>query len=219
MTRADYAEMVALLRSLLVVLGRAAKGNTGIGGANLTYAIRVVIDNASTGVAVSDLRLCFALATAAGGTLPSMMAVFAAATSTSPRGGAAKTIVAYFAAEAVIQAAAILNATTFTSRDDVDAALVQIGAAFDVVESAAGNALQTDLYRALITLHAATTANLTTQAYPLPRLVTFTMGKTMSALTLAQRLYGDATRAAELAAENQTFNPAFMQMTGRALSA
>jgi prophage DNA circulation protein len=50
-------------------------------------------------------------------------------------------------------------------------------------------------------------------------MVTYTTGTIFSALSLAYRLYGDASRAGALAAENQTFNPAFMQMTGRALSA
>ncbi len=218
MTKADLTEATTVLRTLLAALAKSVSGNTGVAGADFTYAVSVVEAGAPYGVAGSDLAICFARATTAGATLASMLAVYAAAVALTPNGAPGKAVVAYCAAEAVIQAGRILGTTTFTSRTDVDAALAQIDAAFDAVESAAGNSLQTAFYQALVTLHAAVIADLTTRSYPLPQIVTYSFGRTYSALALAQRLYGDASRASELAAENQTFNPAFMQRVGRALA-
>jgi prophage DNA circulation protein len=223
MKKTELTEAATTLKAILVVLRQSAKANLGTPGANLTYAVSVLENDVSAEIAGgtlgADLMECFTLAVAAGATLPSMLAVFTAAGSAEPAGKPALAVAAACQGYAAAAMGRILSASTFTSRDDVDAALNQIGSAFNVVESAAANALQTTLYQSLLTLHAAVTADLTTRSYPLPRLVTYDMGKTFSALSLAQRLYGDASRAGELAAENQTFHPAFMQTTGRALSA
>ena len=53
----------------------------------------------------------------------------------------------------------------------------------------------------------------------LPRMVSYTVGAVMPALTLANRIYADAGRADELAAENKIIHPAFCPREGRALSA
>ena len=60
--------------------------------------------------------------------------------------------------------------------------------------------------------------DLTERGRPLPRYVTFETGLPLPAVVLAHRLYQDAGRADELAAENDAAHPAFMPTAGRALS-
>jgi hypothetical protein len=92
-------------------------------------------------------------------------------------------------------------------------------AAFDAAEVAAADASDTDVYRALVTLHSATVSDLSTRSIPLPNLVTYSFGRSYTALGLAQRLYTDPTRAEQLVGEGKVVHPYFMPPTGRALSA
>lgn len=120
---------------------------------------------------------------------------------------------------AVIQMARALAATDFRSLDAAQVAKAQINAVFAVAEEGAADALDTATYRALVTLHAAVARDLTTRARPLPRIVAYETAGPLPALVLAQRLYGDASRADDLVAENAARAPLFMPPSGRALSA
>ncbi len=73
-------------------------------------------------------------------------------------------------------------------------------------------------YQAPGPLGAAVARDLQARAAPLPRLTTYGFPRGTSSLVLAYRLYGDASRADELRAENAVSNPAFMPATGTALS-
>lgn len=110
------------------------------------------------------------------------------------------------------------TATTFTSRDDVDAAVVDINAAFNPAEENAADAMVLIVYRALISLHAAVTYYLYQTAQPLPQMLSFQFAVTKPTLIQSYRLYADASRADELRAENKVVHPAFSPRTGRALS-
>ena len=223
MTKRSLAEAVAGLRAVLAALREATLSNTSTSGADLTYATNLLAAEAPGRIAAgnvgSAIQNCFTLAIAAGATLAGMTAVYTAADDLVSLSKPAKTILAACKSFAVIAITRIVKATTFTSREDIDSTLVLLSARFASVEAAAGAALLTDLYQALVTLRGAITATLTTASYPLPRLISYSVGSTVSALTLAQRLYGNASRAGELAAENKVFHPAFMPLAGRALSA
>jgi prophage DNA circulation protein len=67
-----------------------------------------------------------------------------------------------------------------------------------------------DVTDALIGLHAAVVRDLNTRAAKLPRTRSFTPSATVPALVLAQRLYGDATRADDIAARNFVRHPGFV---------
>jgi prophage DNA circulation protein len=59
----------------------------------------------------------------------------------------------------------------------------------------------------------------TLRAQQLPRLVNYTRPRRPAALSLAYRLYQDATRASELVALNDAPHPLFMPMRGKVLAA
>ena len=73
-------------------------------------------------------------------------------------------------------------------------------------------------FRAIIELHAAVSFFLIETARPLPRMMTFRFNLPLPSLTIAQKLYYDASRADELRQENKIIHPAFCQLRGRALS-
>ena len=114
--------------------------------------------------------------------------------------------------------ARILAATTFTSSQDVFAAVAQINGAFEAAEEFAADNRDPAAYQALIALHAAVVRDLTTRGASLPALVTYRVARVLTSHALANRLYGDASRCDELRAENKIIHPAFMPPTGTALS-
>lgn len=223
MNKADLTEAATTLTAVLAALSSAAKGNTGTPGANLAYAISSLNENAGSFIAAGAvggaLANCFEITRVAGADLNRMRAVYVATAALVPVGVPGKAIVSASCLFALVEIGRILASTTFTSRDDVDAALQQTNAMFEASELLAGQSRATSLYRAIVTLHAAVTADLTQRSYPLPRLITYGVPKTIGALVLAHRLYGDASRAEQIAATNAVFNPAFMPQAGEVLSA
>lgn len=220
-TKPALAEAVSALRIVLQAL-KGCSTDTGAAGATLLYLSSLLSADAPRKIAgadMADLQACFDAAVAAGATSTTMTSVYTAASALSPSGAPARIVVAYCKSLAVIRMGRIVTAQAFTSRDDIDAALTTIKAAFADVEAAAGNAFQAQLYQALVTLRAAVTATLNDASYPLPELSTYRVGSTVSALVLGQRLYGDAGRALELVENNRVFNPVFMPLAGQALSA
>jgi hypothetical protein len=119
---------------------------------------------------------------------------------------------------ALVQIGKILAATEFDSRQQIDGYIEQINAAFDLAEIVAGDNFDNAVYRALVSLHAAITFDLNSRALPLPRVITFSAPSVLPMLWIANRLYGDADREAELRAENNPVHPAFVPPAIRALS-
>jgi prophage DNA circulation protein len=111
-----------------------------------------------------------------------------------------------------------LTAVAFTSREDVDAVLPEINAAFDQAEEAAADAMALTAYRMLIALHAATTYFLFQTAQPLPQMLDFQFAAVRPTLIQSYRLYADASRADQLRDENKVVHPAFAPRQGQALS-
>lgn len=83
----------------------------------------------------------------------------------------------------------------------------------------AADALEIDTYQSLHGLAGAVANDLDTRAARLPRVRTLTLGANLPASVLAFRLYGDATRAADLIARNDPPCPLFMPTVIEALSA
>ena len=113
----------------------------------------------------------------------------------------------------------VISGMTFTSRQDVEALMLEENNVFAPVEEEAADAMDQMTYRGLISLHAAISYYLTAVARPMPRMVSFAFWKSQATLVAAMKLYYDASRADELRAENKVVHPAFMKPTGRALSA
>lgn len=111
-----------------------------------------------------------------------------------------------------------IAASTLTTRSEAQTTMATIGAAFDRAEEYASDIGDTDVYKSLISLHAATTRDLIRRSSTLPETVVYSLPQSASSLHLANRLYGDATRAEELERENATPHPAFMPARGIALT-
>lgn len=113
---------------------------------------------------------------------------------------------------------AILGETNFRSRQDVDRYKNIVNTTFSTMEEIAADEMDQVIYRSLIELRAGTVYFLIEQARPLPRMLNYRWSYIMSSLAMSYKLYDDAGRADDLRDENKIVHPAFMQLTGKALS-
>lgn len=164
------------------------------------------------------LMTCFRLATSAGITVDWLDKVLEQLVAEEPSELSARAVVQSSILFALAQDGRILAVTEFTSRDDVDAMLERMRDWFDKVKDLAADEMDDPSYRALNNLAGAIIRYLADVARPLPRMVDYELAP-MPALAMAQYIYGDGSRAEELAAEARVVHPAFMPRKVRALSA
>ena len=217
--RVAVAALKAVLDALLASGGDAA-GEAGADLRRLCGALSAdAVDQVQAGTFGTPLRACFAAATAAGATFAGMDRVRAVAQEVAAPDLPVQRVAQTAARFGLVETARILAATTFTSRQDIDAALARVNLAFAPAEDFAAGRFDNAVWRALTSLHAAVVRDLTARARPLPRMVPYSFRTRMPLLTLSNRLYGDAGRAPELLAENRdTVHPLFMPADGRALA-
>lgn len=113
-----------------------------------------------------------------------------------------------------------VSATTYqpTSADDASAMRDSITALLDSEITIAANQGEDGVYVALRTLRQSVVADQDARGSGLASVVTFSFGNTLPALTLANRLYRDATRSDELVAQANPVHPAFCPTSFKALS-
>jgi prophage DNA circulation protein len=213
------AGATTVINALMATLG----GSTGVAGTSLTWSCGQILadlqDEFTTGAFWPDLANCFELARTAGATYAEIDLVRTTAAALTPISPIGIAVQNYSIRMSLVELAQILAATTFVSRDDIDAALDTINAAFCSAEDTAAGAFDTVSYQALISLHAAVAQDLSNREQTLPRIIYYNFQRPLSALYLAQRIYQDASRAGEMVLENQVPNPLFMPLSIRALSA
>lgn len=220
MRKAALNEAVSILQTGLIAL----MSNSPVAS---SAALRQAVGDLSAaapseiqgGTVAGDLFNCFDLAVAAGATAPSMANVRAVALAMTPLYVPGQLLATAMVRFCLIEEAQLIAATTYTSRDDVDAAIEFYGSAFDAAIDYASENNDQDAYMALITLEGTVINFLSLTARPLPQMVSYTFAQRMPALWMAQRLYQDPTRTLELVQENKTVHPLFMQRNIRALSA
>jgi prophage DNA circulation protein len=105
-----------------------------------------------------------------------------------------------------------------TSADDASAMRDSIAALIDNEITIAGNQGEDDVYASLKALRQSVVADLDARGSGLAAIATFNFNATLPALTLANRLYRDATRSDELVAQAAPVHPAFVSTTFKALS-
>ena len=165
-----------------------------------------------------DLTSCFDAVFLNNASFQVIEAVRVSTDALTPTGLPAIAVKNYSMRMCLVEQARVLAATDFTSRQDIDRYFNIITASFnEAIEVAAGN-LDNVAYVALISLFAAVSDDLETRARPLPKMVTYKYPMQRSSLWIAQNLYQDPSRSAELIAENKPIHPLFMPHTGRALS-
>ena len=223
MTKTQIAEAAGFLRQVLAALLSSAAGATTATGADLfrqTGALSAGAEAAITNAALgAPLLGCFDAAYTAGATLTTIGQVRTLILAVAPTGRPAIIVQQTCLRMALVEESKILALTPLVSRQDVDTYLARMNAAFDPAETFAADNRDTAVYRALIALHASVSQDLAARGRPLPKIVTYSFPRAMPALTLANRLYGDGSRANELIQENKPFHPLFMGRTGVALTA
>ena len=120
------------------------------------------------------------------------------------------------AATALAQAASTYQPSSY---QDANAVRFQVTAALDTVILAAGNAGDDSTFNAVRALRAAVAQDLAARGATLQPLMTFNTGAALPALTLANRLYRDGTRADQLVAQVDPVNPLFCPPSFQALAA
>lgn len=107
---------------------------------------------------------------------------------------------------ATLAAARLVAETDWVSRQDAEAAGADALALIDH-EMATSEPISDQVYADMVTLRAAVSEDLRTRAVALPGITTYTPQRTLPALVVAHRLYGDATRADEITVRNNVAHP------------
>ena len=222
MTRSAMLEASGILTRLVAALRDASPGQQGRAGSDLRRAAGALIAGAEkailSGTLGADLLAIFQLATAAGVEFFPMDRIRQKLLTENPAGLPAIAVTQAGVRFALSQMELRLAKMDYVSRDDVDRFLTITNTAFAQAEEAASDQADAVSYRSILALHAAVTRDLTERGRPLPRMVSYSFPRSMPALWLANRIYGDGGEAAQLVAENRPVHPAFMSPTGRALS-
>lgn len=97
-----------------------------------------------------------------------------------------------------------------SSYDDAQAVLATVAGPMEGVITEAGDLGDDQVYVAFQELRTAVVADITDRGASLAPLATVTLPEPLPALVVAQRLYGDASRAEELVARVDPIHPLFM---------
>jgi prophage DNA circulation protein len=221
MQKPDAKEAAPIMQRGIKAL-LAAVPTSGRTGADFRTACGSLIANAAaliqSDAAGPPLIECFDLARQAGATQAQLASVRNETIAETP-----VTVGATMIRDSIVQTCLsaegyVIAATSFTSREDVDALREEMNNVFASVEESAADAMDQMTFRAVIQLHSAVVYFLVQTARPLPRMVSFAFATAMPTLRMAQRLYADGGRADELRDENKVVHPAFAPATGKALS-
>ncbi|MGR3753226.1 DNA circularization protein [Edwardsiella anguillarum] len=104
-----------------------------------------------------------------------------------------------------------------TSRDEAEAITQRVSVQLDTALILAGDRAEDGMYGGLLAVRSSFLATMSDRASGLSELIQVTMAQPLPALTLANRLYQDATRADELVQEARVPHPAFMPTTMKVL--
>lgn len=219
----EKTEIGAIIHRLLDNLLATAPSNSSVAGSYLRYQVGVVratyIELIIAKQFSTALLGCFTKALEANASFTSLDRVRQQLANETPVGDIAKTIVIGAIIFCLSTECRLIKTIEFVSRDDVDAMMQQTKIAFDSAKEMAADLSETAPYKTLLSLAASSTRYLMATARPLPRMISFTLGATLPALTLSNRLYYDASRWDELVQENKIIHPLFCPRVLRGLSA
>lgn len=119
---------------------------------------------------------------------------------------------------AVVAVAQAATAYQPSSYDGAIAVMQQVTALLDAEILIAGDQGEDDVYESLWSLRATVVQDLMARGADLAAIATFTFKANLPALVLAQRLYADPTRTAELITQVNPIHPLFMPTTFQALA-
>jgi hypothetical protein len=213
--RSELEEIGGIVGRLLDALSQTVTSQTGRDGVLVRQQISNLrafyIDWLRDKTFANNLLVCFTDARVSNSKLSSFVVVRNVLFAETPVGDISTAIVQTATAYCLAAEARIIGDIEFKSRDDVDAMIQTMKAAFDTARDLAADSNDSSCYQTLTSLAGALTAYLANTSRPLPRMVTFKMATTLPALTLSQRIYYTANRWEEVVDENKTIHPAFMQ--------
>lgn len=224
MKRFELDECVALTNSILDYLIAVVpqSATVGVAGAQINADIGSL--RATAGAQLSgntfpvSLVACFYDAIACGISLQAMSNVRANILALTAVSTPAIQLVRLAELDALVMESKIIASMTLTSSNQVETLIAQMQEEFDLAVESAADVSDNVVYQALTALLATVVDLLVKSSYALPYIATYTLGKPLPSLVLAQILYADASRADELAQENKVVHPAFLPVTGTALS-
>jgi len=223
MSRADLIESAVIWRAVLAVLGSSPVDATsgeaadvrrlcGIADAIAESAIRA----AFLGTPMAD---CFFAAYLAGATPETFARIRALPVVTGAQGETASILAVLVTRLSLAGECKAVADMTLTSGAQADEITERLRVAFDEATDLAVDVGDGEAFKALAALQSAVVRDLAERGRRLPRQTVYSTGHRLPSAILAQRLYSDASRAAELVSENRAIHPLFMPATGRALSA
>jgi prophage DNA circulation protein len=217
-------EAIGFTNQILAALQSTLSGQSGSDGATANFLCGQLITNGSEELDEGgyqfwiDFANCFEAVQNAGATFDGMTTVLNLANSFAPVSQAAIAVKNFSIRMTLMEQARILAAMTFTSRQQLDDFFTQIDASFQAAELTAADNLDNVAYTLLLNVHASVSNDLSTREFTLPQMVTYSFGRAMPALWLAQRIYQDGSRAQEIISENLPVNPLFMPASGICLA-
>jgi hypothetical protein len=112
----------------------------------------------------------------------------------------------------------IIGRLKFKTHDDVQQLILQVRDAFESAKAIGIDELDVLVYQTVNAMGGAIINLLARNQLKLPRFVSWHSKSPMPSLYLANRIYGDASRADEISDENDVIHPAFMPINLRVLS-
>jgi hypothetical protein len=220
--KSEQSNALEISKRLMAALMSFPISSQGTAGADLRSAVGKFLSNFSelvnTYTLGASLYDCFEQARLAGATLNSMNNVRLAMFAETPTYPLGKAIINAAIIFSFVEQSQIITRLTFTSRIEVDTLMDQMGAIIETIKVEKADAFVSGDYQNFVMLAAVLVQHLSSTERQLPRVVEYNLAINYPSLNLANRIYGDASRSDELALENQTVHPAFMQRDIIALS-
>lgn len=215
-------EISGVVTRLLDNLAATNSSQSGRAGSSLRHQIGMVRTNyfgmMRGGTFSTELLTCFTLAQEAQVSLIGLDFIFNELMAETTRGHIASAVVQAAVLFCLSTQSRIVAGMTFDSREDVEIMIVRMRTTFNAARDLAADKMDSISYQSLTSLAGSLTNHLSSAARPLPRMVSFELPLSVPALVASNRIYYDAARWVELAAENKTIHPLFMQRQLKGLS-
>lgn len=194
----------------------------GLAAASMRVAVGIFLakfyDYVTTKSVGTEMLGCFEAARLAGASVFSMDNVRASAMAEAPMHGLGVGVCNASIIFALAEQSKIIADTIFSRRIDADAMMDRMSATIEDIKVSRSNVFTVFDYQNTVALAALLINHLSATERDLPRVIAYHLKDNSPALTVANRIYSDGSRAEELIAENKVVHPAFMPRDIIALS-
>jgi hypothetical protein len=221
---AEKTDIEALVGLILDGLGATISSHVGVQGAVLRRQIGDLRADWLTLLQAGDnsfsvaLLGCFTTARTSGGLLAGFTNLRLDLFAETNHGPIATLIVDVTIIFCLAAEGRIVGAMQFVSRDDVEAMIIKMRAAYEQAKLIIADTIDPQAYQDFLAMGAALIQHLSATARPLPRMIQFTVATPLPALTLSNLIYRTATRSDEIIDENKIVHPAFCPLAIMGLS-